>query len=284
MWVPPQGGTLQGGSATQRTQNTYTTVAGPNVAVVGLNGVERKIEDVAAAQTWTSWVRDMTSYPGGSANRFYPGFQMDRDAFKATPSWGATQPNMLNYVRQDETVHYEELRGTYTRSSYPAGGPVKLSAAGPYYINHQRYYGVNVTDNLRAPGYPTFHVVENPGEGTAGLKLEWFRTAFRSHYVWESGSMYPVDNKGRERLPLVLWWRSRFYGSAVATQLQYDYGAWTGWKDDLLDGTALVVKRDTANTSAFHTNAMPVGVSSVLPETVELTAHLVLVPSRRGDL
>jgi hypothetical protein len=282
MWVPPAGGSLQGGSATQRTQNTYTSVAGPNTSVVAPNGTTIKVEDIAAATTWTAWTRDMTSHPLSASNRFYPGYQVEREYFRSENI--TAQPNMINYVRQDETIHYEELRGTYTRGSYPAGPPVKLNAAGPYYINHHRYFGVDVRNNLRAPGFPIFHTVENPLETRAGLKIDWFRTAFRSHYVWESGSMFPVDSRGRERLPMTLWWRTRFYGSNVATQLLYDYGAWTGWKDDMQGSTALVVKKDGEDCSAFTTDAMPVGVSSVLPETVELTAHLVLVPSRRGDL
>lgn len=278
MWVPPVTGSKQGAELDYRGTNTYLTTAGPAIEITYQDRSTARVGDAGASDTWGSAIQDMSE--SSTIHRFYPGQVVSKTEPPFKPNIPGTA---LNYVRQDETVHYEDLRGSFSRSKYPTAAPVKVASQGPYYINPFRYYGVNVTQTLLSPGYPLFHIVENSGQPTAGLRNEWFRTAFRSEYLWESGAFYPTDRNGQERLSAYLWWRTRFLTNSITTSLYYDFGAWTGWKDDLIGGTTFVCKQDGVDVNPFATGHMPVGISNVLPNTLELTTHLVVVPERRGD-
>jgi len=165
---------------------------------------------------------------------------------------------------------------------------VKVTPSGAYYLNPYRYVGIEVSDTLNESSYPLFHALVN--EQSQALSIEWFRIAFRSEYVWESGSMFPTTRNGKERLEGVLWWRHRFL--PLSNSLFYDYGAWVGWKDDDNSGSPSVKggRRVTAMSAQnpifgnpFTTRHMPVGTGPVLPQTMELACHLVLLPERRGS-
>jgi hypothetical protein len=290
--------TNNGEEADLRGINMYWTIGGSETKVKvrafgSDNTIERKTSDAGAAQTWSSPTVDMTG--SGTALKFNPGFRVDvtKGMFK-----DGVPTNAINYVRQDETVHWEDLRGIYSRGPYPAAAPTKVAAGSPYYVNPHRYKGIQVSQTLNVSSYPLFQVlVDRTGPSTTtspptGAGIDWFRTSFRSEYVWESGSMFPTNRFGKERLDGVMWWRHRFIG--FSNNLYYDYGAWTGWKDDdlnvstpkitggfLRNGNYSGISWDVGGP--FTTGHMPVGVGPVLPQTTELTCHLVLLPERRGS-
>lgn len=277
--------------------NCYWTVGGPDIKVtVGsptTNGTssEANTNDAAAAETWSSPVGDYSYTTGNYPSRFWPGQQVDVKEKPFKDLSATDKSKFLNYVRQDEMVHYEDVRGVYSRSRYPTAGAVKVSAGSAYYLNPFRYRGIEVGRTLNDSPFPQYHVIVD--RNNVGLDIEWFRTAFRSEYVWESGSMFPGSLTGRERLEGVLWWKHR-YTDVLPSTLYYDFGAWVGWKDDRLAelGTDVVGGRRTGGNytsseitvgNPFTTGFMPVGVGPVLPETTELACHLVLLTERRGS-
>jgi hypothetical protein len=283
-----------------RKVNCYWTVGGPDIAVTFRKapsaGTESiKTNDAGAAETWTSPVLDYTS---SSNQRFWPGSRVDIKEKPFTTTFNKTIPaNALNYVRQNEMVHYETLRGVYSRGRYPVSQPIKVAPNGAYYLNPYRYrYGLEVYNTLNESPYVQFHTITNRFE--PATSIEWFRVGFRSEYVWESGSMFPTNRVGSPRPDAVLWWRHRYL--PLNNNLFYDYGAWTGWKDDLLPssfgqiiGTQPVtgglriagngVSTDIQVGNPLGTGAMPVAVGPTLPQTTELVCHLILLPERRGS-
>jgi hypothetical protein len=266
-----------------RKYNCYWTVGGTDVRVPRRRGHASNtsntfsVSDAAAAETWTSPVRDYTAFGSNQPQRFWPGKQVD---VNEAPFKDNVPPNAVNYVRQNEMVHWEELRGIYSRNAYPTAAAVKVPAAGPYYINPHRYaLGLEVGRTLNPSPFPQFHV--KTGTPPQANNISWFRLAFRSEYVWESGSMFPATSVGKERLDAVMWWRHRFV--SLLNDLAYDTGSWVGWKDDLDSGWA-VTGAFPGSQNPFATGFMPVGAGPLLPVTTELTCHLVLVPSRRGSL
>jgi hypothetical protein len=96
--------------------------------------------------------------------------------------------------------------------------------------------------------------------------------------------MFPVDDRGRERIGQMNVWKSRFMGSLNGLvspvtgpqQVSYDGGAWTGWKDDLPEDSAL------AGVVTFGTRYMPFGIGPVQGPTADIYMHLVLVNERRN--
>lgn len=282
--------------------NCYWTVGGPANQVVfrrspassGVEGTQSvSVPDAGGAETWTSPIGDYSS-PSSITKRFWPGFSVD---VTKAPFKNSVTSTVLNYVRQDETVHYEDLRGMYSRGKYPIGQLIKVSPVAPYYINPHRYNGFEVAEPMQKSTAFLTQLFPPSSTENRGLFVNWFRIAFRSEYVWESGSMFPSRRNGEELLEAVLWWRHRFLSSGAS--LYYDYGAWTGWKDDFLDTSKNIVggRREveayiapgSVSTTVvagnpFLTNFQPVGVGPVLPQTTELVTHLVLVPERRGSV
>lgn len=294
MLVPAKDGTTPGFEVAQNARNLYTTTSGSvGKEIQNRSQVKSTRTDAASAETWSSGTFDMSQMrsaptsPSDNYIRFWPGAAVDDKSgvFKGKFSSGAGQGFGMLYVRQDETVHYEDLRGVYSRKAYPTAQPVKIASSSPYYINQGKYYGVEVGQTLQDSLYPLFHVVENASQADSGLKLEWFRQAFRSEYVWESGSLFPVTLQGAEYLEAALWWRTRYLNAAALANVFYDYGAWAGWKDDLAAGSNVAggVRLGNGNLSSpFMTRHMPVGVGPVLKTTYELVAHLILLNERRG--
>jgi hypothetical protein len=275
--------------------NCYWTVGGPDIRVSARSGrsfdrhTDITTNDAAAAETWSSPVLDFTG--SGPKVRFWPGSRVD---IKEAPFKDTIPANALNYARQNEMLTYEELRGVYSRNGYPTAAAVKVPAGSAYYINPYRYeFGLEVGETLNDSPFPLFHTIVERNSPAFGV--DWFRIGFRSEYVWESGSMFPTTRVGREWLEGALWWRTRYV--SAANGLYYDFGAWTGWKDDLsvFTGPPRVIGgvrtgggyhalRDPISVgSPFATGHMPVGVGMELWETTELIAHFVLVPERRGS-
>ena len=273
-----------GNEADRRQLNFYTTVDGRDYRSDTNEGA-----DVAATEVWSSpvYAMELTAPSGG--RRFWPGYSFDA---KGPPlkNLGLIN-NALNYLRQDETVHWEDLRGVYSRSARPAEAPVKVPANLPYYINQGLYDHIDCKPARKQEVYPKF-----------GANItKWFRIAFRHEYLWESGTMFPCDVYGKERLDMSLWWLTRFHGSAIANRVTYDHGAWTGWKDDHPAGYTGTIFPSVTGVRAwrygegwsngdgmgrlgnpFEWGFMPIGVGPVMPTTTQLLAHLVLVVERRG--
>lgn len=294
MFVPPNDGNTTGFEMQVNTVNMYTGVAGKQrTTIKSRAGAETQRTDAGAAEVWSSGTAEMAAFganpssPSTSLVRWRPGIEISSTTgdFKTILA-GSDAGKIINYVRQDETVHYEDVRGVYSRGKYPTAQPIKVASTSPYYINQFKYYGVQVGDTLQRSLYPLFHVVETSAPLAAGLRLQWFRQAFRSEYVWESASLFPTYLEGAERLEAVLWWRTRYLPAASVSTVYYDYGAWTGWKDDLDANSNVVGGSKLASGSLgspFVTRHMPVGVGSILKTTYELVAHLVLLPERRGS-
>ena len=276
-----------------RKWNCFLTTAGPDLTIEHneasyTNLKQENWSDNAHAETWSSAIWDMTE--ASSARRhFYPATKVDKE--QAPCKKEGIAANTLDYIRQDETVHWEDLRGMYSRSKLPASGVVKVTPVAPYYINTWRHYGIGSRDAFRNPGYPAFYVIPKAFRDV-GL-MECFRTAFRHEYVWESGSFFPASQRGAEALYAMLWWRTQFLSMAEIGSVYYDHGAWVGWKDDVVElGSTRFVyggrMKDFSSTEVtdfytpFAASWIPVAVSSTLPTTVELSAHLVLVSERRG--
>lgn len=230
-----------------------------------INNVGR---DSAKSQTWNSWARDMNeAYDSGDAGKvhFSPGTITDPTASEGVG------PNSIDYERQDDCAHYEDLRGIFSRGPRAAEQPRKVVPSKPYFIN---MYGYNATNavpvhaaNPLAP-LPLFSATVSA----------YFRLAFRTEYVWESSTFFPIDLQNRENLEQMNVWRARFSGDGTLTaplQTSYDAGAWTGWKDDL-GGASLY------QTNAFDTGYMPFTVGPTRGPTADIYMHLVLVNERRS--
>ena len=279
-----------------RRWNCYLTTAGPNVTVEIAEAGERALSmgnwgDNAHAETFSSAIWDMTESTS-ARKRFFLGTKVDKEQEPCKSSGVST--NSLDYLRQDEATHWEDLRGVYSRSQLPASGVVKASPVAPYYLNSMTYYGIGSRTAFRNPGYPAFFVTPNYSAVT-GLGIPAFRIAFRHEYVWESGSYFPANDRGAERTDAVNWWNTRYLSLAEVGSVYYDHGGWVGWKDDVplshTGGSPRVLgglMKSFSNTeitdyfTPFAAPWMPVASSTVLPTTVELIAHLVLVPERRG--
>lgn len=291
MVSPRRDGDREGFEVRMSNRNMYLDVAGKREKVRTRNGQEINRYDIAAAETWSSGLYDMSelavdpTFAAASLRiRFWPGNVVDVTRQPYKTEFGVTS-STVNYVRQDETVHWEDLRGTYSRGKYPTAQPIKVAAGNPYYLNQFRYGGIEVGPTLNVSRYPLLRIVE-PSTTAVNWGLEWFRIAFRSEYIWESGSMFPTNQIGKEFLEAALWWRTRYLKESQLATVYYDYGAWVGWKDDLLSPGARVIggtKITSGYSNPFLTGHMPVGVGPVLPTTVELTAHLVLLANRRGS-
>jgi hypothetical protein len=227
-------------------------------------------DDVAAGQLWNSPIHDDT-HAYGDEKRFRPGLTV-------MPGKAPTQlvtADMLDYQRQDDLLHYEEIRGTYSRAARPQEAPRKLVPSSPYYQNPYRYYAIRVEparDNGLFPKY-------------RALVTGWFDFTFRREYLWESASFFPTNTWGRERLDGVNPWYSRVLPAAQIGSIRYDGGAWTGWKDDAPGATALqrvTLAGFQSPPNVFTTGYLPFAVGPRLPETVDLIFHLVLVNERRN--
>ena len=260
---------------------------------------ENKGRDAAAAEVWNSVIWDMTeTYSNSVAGRvrFWPGTVADPQAGPAkqrmAPSGTtSTDSNILDYLRQDELVHYEDLRGTFSRGPRPAEGPKKVTPSSPYYSNPYAYVtGITVEPNDHAPGYPRFRLGSYP----LALNGGWFYLRFRHEYYWESGTLFPVDSKGVEVLAAFNYTKSRMLTPSSLAAARFDDGAWTGWKDDLLSYniTDAQYKLSVRNTNAQSINAfdsgyMPFAVGPTILTlgnarvTMDLLMSMVLVNERR---
>jgi hypothetical protein len=256
-------------------------------------------DDIAAGDTWSSPVRDNTEgnlLTETSGVRFWPGTKVDSKAYPTGADYWGITGNTLDYVRQDELVHYEDLRGMFSRGPRPQEQPIKVVPVQPYYINWYDYDYLHADRARRNAQYPKFRA----------YVLRWWEVKFRSEYYWESGSMFPVTDTGVELQSAMNISLTRFQEVASLARVRYDSGAWVGWKDDkragdgentLFTGFAygqigggtpayagVDGKPATRYFTPFENSRLPAGVGPRLPQTVDLYFQLVLVPARRGSL
>jgi hypothetical protein len=261
-------------------------------------------DDTAAAPVWSSPTLDATesfSTGTGSKKRFWPGFQVDLQNGQMKGVFPG-KTNFLNYVRQDEMMHYEDYRGIWSRGPRPQEAPRKVTPAGPYYVNPFEYGPVTIEygyqpNKANSSGrvsnfYPIYRATVNA----------WFRMTFRYQYTWESGSLFPVDLAGVEQLWAMNPARTRFANPNQLSAVRFDDGAWVGWKDDVAtandaaagyklyyqfgSGLSAILH---ATTHLFQSRFMPVAVGPELRTpggtrvSQDMIFHLVLVPERRDQ-
>lgn len=245
--------------------------------------------DPAAGEVWTSPVYDMTTTYDTSTSgtvRFWPGHKVSTTE-EPTKTKGVLV-STVDYVRQDELVHWEDLRGLFSRGKRPTEQPIKVNPVQPYYQNVFRY-GTIVGDSSYQNGtYPLFR---------AGV-TNWFRMSFRSEYFWESGSMFPTSLYGIEKLAWMNAAKARHNAPASMSTIKYDTGAWTGWKDDIQGGANDVNSGNKVGTVSWNVYTLVTGAGRILtpfesdqqvaaigPElstTKDMIFHMVLVPERRS--
>lgn len=265
-------------------------------------------DDVAAQPTqplWNSPIHDDTepaSLTADGEKRFWPGYTVTPG--KETPVINKEiDANTIDYQRQDNLVHFEELRGIYSRTQRPQEAPKKIASINPYYQNYLRYLGVSVGRAREQQGLYPLYKAEVAG---------WFDFTFRREYVWESARFFPVNQYGQEQLDAVNKERCQM-DSALNVQggfgnVRYDSGAWTGWKDDAPVGSNIVIGPDSdaladsskgslpgarkfkGTPNVFRSDFMPWGVGPRMLDqlgnanTTDAIFHLVLVNERRTNL
>lgn len=252
-------------------------------------------DDVAQGATWSSATHEMTvpyTSANGGKTHMYAGTSVKLGT-NPTKNLSDLGTSITDYVRQDEMVHYEDLRGMYSRGPRPGEAPKKVTPVQPYYVNPMAYGGFVYNKAYRNNSYPRF----------SSKVTKWFDMKFRTEYFWESGAWFPVDNYGRENLEAMNVAIARTDSSnRLLNTVKYDTGAWTGWKDDvdanpgdsefyihairaaptaeeLLEGNTYTGA--TAIDSAFTNNALVVGVGPKVPECRNMIFHMVLVNERR---
>lgn len=248
-------------------------------------------DDVAAQTVWNSPIAEDTQAYGSHFKRFYIGRVVTPGAKPNTdPDPKSIQSYQLDYQRQDSLVHYEDLRGIYSRGPRPAEQPKKVQPGLPYYQNVYRYNGVTVGRAREQQGYYPLYKVE---------VYDWFEFTFRSEYLWESGRLFPVGEQGAERLDAANYEFAGLFPRAQFSRIRFDDGAWTGFKDDvpgvstLRTGATSTAEQDRAPgaigggrvfktpANVFTTPWLPWAVGPRLPQTVDGIFHLVLVNERR---
>jgi hypothetical protein len=236
--------------------------------------------DVAKADVWNSGVYDQTEGVA-SKKKFDPGTKIEPKAPPVKDNGNVVAPHMADYIRQDDTMHWEELRGIFSRGPRPAEQVKKITPSVPYYIQAARWAKIWSTGAYTArSGFsksPYLRLVVEPSNN--------FWMGFRYQYNWESASFFPTDIFGVEDLRFVNLERARFESiSSAQGSMRYDGGAWVGWKDDGGYGS-LHWNRDafgnSVSTSVFNSGRMPIAAGPLLPQTVPVYMHLVLVNERR---
>lgn len=223
--------------------------------------------DLGAGDTWSSYTVSQDS-SDDSKKHFRPGTNVA--GHFNTPNF-LPPPNSIDYIRQDELQHYEDFRGTFSRKARPGEAPVKVTPVLPYFINMVSYSHITKTQAFRNPAYPKFFAAVSG----------WFDYRFRHEYLWESGSFFPTNDFGVEQLKYANMNRSRFFlTTPAASQVKFDTGGWTGWKDD--STTSNFLKSTGSPDSIFEWGTMPYAVSSRVAQSREPFFHLILLNERRG--
>lgn len=252
-------------------------------------------DDFAALPTWQSVVQGQDS---GIPQRFFPSSRVQVDGegklrlqdgpgvllwTSSSTEYDLTDDtHIMDYQRIDQQIHYEELRGMFSRGQRPGEAPKKIVSVGPYYINPYRYQTIAThwaitSEDVSSTPYPMYRADVDGQDG-------WFTMLFRSEYLWESAYFFPTDEYG--------WFMAKSYNANVShlpspTDLQktfYDGGAWTGWKDDrivALGDSSLGTNR--ANVFDRQWAVPPVACAPTISGiTTAMRFHLCLTNERRS--
>lgn len=240
-------------------------------------------DDVAGSLVWNSPIEDDSTAFDSTLKRFRPSLVVTPGTNPTLNVHAAT----LDYQRQDQLVHYEELRGIYSRGPRPAEAPKKIQPVGPYFQNVYTYGGVTVGRAYNQQGYYPLYKADVVG---------WFDFKFRREYIWESARLFPVTTWGAELTAAINQDRAKNFTGTVA----YDPGAWTGYKDDGTPGAgfsigpsstaiadneqdALHGRRPFATpANIFLGGYLPWAVCGRLSVTHDTIWHLVLINERRS--
>lgn len=241
--------------------------------------------DPARGDIWSSGIYDQTEVTANK-KKFDPGTTI---AYKAPPvkqNGDVIALHMLDYTRQDDTVHWEELRGIFSRGPRPAEQVKKVTSTSPYYVNAYEWETLSTIGAYNGRS----GTAQSPYPKLSVAAGNHFWMSFRHTYNWESATLFPTDLFGVEQLAAANLERARF-DSAVASKgsLRYDSGAWVGWKENL--GVAPLQWKGWGSDwkglafvgegSVFDSGFMPVASSMSLPTTRSMYMHLVLVNERR---
>lgn len=244
-----------------------------------------KLPDTAALPLWQSVVE--VASMGSGSRRFFPGSQVQVDADgklvlqddpmdSGTSEYDLTNDTtVMNYQRQDQLVHYEDLRGTFSRGPKPGEAPKKISSVGPYYVNPYTYGVIDTrwavtSRDVKVTPYPIYRA---DVQGQTG----WFEYRFRSEYLWESRHFFPTGQYGQLQSRYYNLDRSHLDAPAVR---YFDSGAWCGWKDDS-GSSGLGTNRDNVFDDDYA--VLPVAAGPRIPGiTQNMRFHLVLVNDRRS--
>jgi hypothetical protein len=175
-------------------------------------------------------------------------------------------------------MHYEDLRGIYSRGPRPQEQPKKVMPVTPYYVNQFRYTTIDTFEALKQNGrYPLFR----------SNVTNWFEMKFRYEYLWESAELFPTNDVGKEILGMMQYDLLRIPRPQITnTLVRFDGGAWTGWKDDKpapLGESDTNYKLHTNKSNIFQSTFMPLATGPVLDVTTDMVFHLVLVNERRAS-
>lgn len=263
--------------------------------------------DTAKFELWQSktWTPNTAN---NSKLKFTPGHVLEEGL---TPNT-RVEHSQVNYVRQDDLLHWEEYRGFFSAAAAPTRNSILVQpAAGAYLINWFQYKNlkrINLVTNVTEDDdgdTQYFGAVEYLAAIRTGVQGDkgWFSSTFRSKYNWDSPSFFPVDTYHRIDSKYLYPKHSVInYGISAA----YDAGAWVGWKDDLPIGTAKLEWEDVANSASglnvvgvngtnsynifdprymFPVNGTfgrkPIALAPRLPESRDLIVSLSLVNERR---
>lgn len=255
--------------------------------------------DEALMTLWQSKIRDNTEAVANN-KRFEVSTTVNTaDSARAQENW--ITANALDYQRQDDLVHYEQLRGTFTRGPMPEEKPMKQDSVSPYFQNVFTYTsqashiarGYNSVQRSRGGVVPTNLGNSIPAEHEVTIS-NFFMMAFRTQYLYESPGLFPVTPSGQLAPGFYNSRIARIAGQSADSKVRYDGGAWTGWKDewDLNDGSAPKLywmryasvrdnKISWGPQNIFTQTWLPWCPVSRLPQTRRMLFHLVLVSERR---
>lgn len=233
-------------------------------------------KDEAASEVWFGWTIAMTD----STSHFSVGHSAAEYIENEHESWSA----MIDYQRQDELIHWEELRGNYTMSKIPRSQILVQPSGGHYLMNFYKY------DYLRWHG-KTLLDIKEVNTSTTDV-LDYFEATFRYQYNWESASYFPVHSTSLNLRPQFLY--PKYDGRSFPSYVIYDAGGWAGWKDDS-SGTKLrwesfrIMDGDPGGEgqgedNIFQQAGIPtIAVGPYTPERKNMMVSLVLVNRRRSS-
>jgi hypothetical protein len=231
--------------------------------------------DAAAggSTTWGGNAPDMTDTDGGNRHPQIGCFNIP---------WGRWD-NEIQYIRQDELVHYEDLRGVYSRGKHPENTPIRTNPVQPYYVNWFQYdvFGRQYARSDDGDNHFNGAYVK-PAYLLRTNIINAFQGTFRREYLWESGSMFPAQIGSYIELPMYANGRLTRYNEAGQRGATLDNGAWTGWKDDCPVANENDVNYKLFNFAVFAAPWHPLAVGPQLVDnTTDLIFHMVLLNERR---